>query len=100
VKHGRYLVANRALRSHLVVQRDKGTVHETVEKADSTVLRCSRNGGATERWLEPPALIFDRAACLLMGIARDPRVDLAALSVLQALIAEAAECSGQILSSK
>jgi hypothetical protein len=74
-------------------------VHDTVEKADGIVLRCSRDGGATERWQELPAWMFDRAACLLMGLARDPRVDLAALSVLQALIAEAAECSGQILSS-
>jgi hypothetical protein len=74
-------------------------VHETVEKTDGTALRCSRDGGATERWLELPVWMFDRAACLLMRIARDPHVDLAALSVLQALIAEAAECSGQILSS-
>src|ERR1700747_3385187 len=55
-------------------------VHETVEKTAGTALRCSRDGGAPERWLPLPVWMFDRAACLLMRIARDPQVDLAALS--------------------
>src|SRR5215471_8181160 len=35
-------------------------IHETIAKVDSIVLRCSRDG-ATERWLELPAWMFDRA---------------------------------------
>jgi hypothetical protein len=46
-------------------------VHETVEKVDGTVLRCSREGGSTERWLELPVWMFDRARCQPMRIARD-----------------------------
>lgn len=55
----------------------------------TAVLRCSRDGGATERWLELPVWMFDRTICLPMKIARDPRVDLVALLVLRALLAEA-----------
>jgi hypothetical protein len=55
-------------------------VHEVIEKADGVVLRCSRDGEAAGRWLELPAWMFDRAACLPMQVARCPRVDFAALS--------------------
>ena len=74
-------------------------VHEAVEKLDGTVLRCSREGGSRERWLELPAWMFDQARCLPMRIARDPHVAFAALAELKELLAEAAGRSGQSLSS-
>jgi len=33
-------------------------VHDVIEKADGVVLRCSRDGEATVRWLELPAWMF------------------------------------------
>jgi len=74
-------------------------VHEAVEKVDGTVLRCSRGGGATERWLELPAWMFDRAACLAMRTAPKPRVEFAALAVLQELLSDAIAHSDPSLSS-
>jgi len=74
-------------------------VHEVIEKAGGVVLRCSRDGEATGRWLELPAWMFDRAACLPMQVARRPRADLAALSVLSALLAETVGCDGRASSS-
>jgi hypothetical protein len=70
-------------------------VHETIEKAGSVVLRCSRDDGLTGRWLELPAWMFDRAACLLMQVARHPHVDFVALSALSALLAETVKCDGR-----
>ena len=74
-------------------------VHEVIEKADGVVLRCSRDGGATGRWLELAAWMFDRVACLPMQLARRPCADFAALSRLSALLAETAGCDGRISSS-
>jgi hypothetical protein len=65
-------------------------VHEVIEKASGAVLRCSRGSVAKGRWLELPAWMFDRAACLPMQMAARPRVDGAALSALQALLAQTA----------
>lgn len=70
-------------------------VHGLIEKASGDVLRCSRDDEAPGRWLELPAWMFDRAACLPMEIAACPRVDLAALSELWALLGEAAGGDGQ-----
>jgi hypothetical protein len=75
-------------------------VHESVEKVDGTVLRCSRDGQARERWLELPAWMFDRAMCLPMRIVRDPFVEFAALAQLRELLAEAAGWNGRSSSSK
>jgi Transposase len=75
-------------------------VHETIEKVGGTVLRCSRDGQARERWLELPVWMFDRSACLAMWIARDPRVGFAALAELRELLAEAAAQNGQSSPSK
>jgi hypothetical protein len=75
------------------------SVHETVEKIDGTVLRCSRDGQARERWLELPAWMFDRAMCLPMRIARDPCVEFAALVQLRELLAEAAGWNSRSSSS-
>jgi hypothetical protein len=73
-------------------------VHEVVEKADGVVLRCSRDGRVTGRWLELPAWMFDRAACLPMQVAHYPRVDFVALSALSALLAERVGCDGRVSS--
>jgi hypothetical protein len=75
-------------------------IHEAIEKADGTVLRCSQDGGARGHWLELPAWMFDRAMCLSMRIARDPRVELAALAALRELLTEAASPHRRSLSSK
>jgi hypothetical protein len=45
---------------------------EAVEKVGGIVLRCSRDSGASERWLELPAWMFDRATCLATRITPDP----------------------------
>jgi hypothetical protein len=74
-------------------------VHEVIDKADGVVLRCSRDGEATGRWLELPAWMFDRAACLPMQVARRPRVDFGALSALSVLLAETVGCDGRTSSS-
>src|SRR5215471_8359464 len=85
------------MRSPIIVQL--GGVTPTVLKLDSTVLRCSLEGGSRDRWLELPAWMFDRARCLSMRIARDPHVAFAALAGLTELLAEAAGRNGQPLSS-
>jgi hypothetical protein len=64
-------------------------VHEAVEKAGGSILRCSRDSVASERWLELPAWMFDRATCLSMRIASGPVVTFAALAALQELLAAA-----------
>ena len=74
-------------------------VHEVIEKADGIVLRCSRDGRVTGRWLELPVWMFDRAVCLPMQVARHPRADFVALSALSALLAETVGCDGRTSSS-
>jgi hypothetical protein len=74
-------------------------IHEAIEKADGTVLRCSQDGGATGRWLELPAWMFDRAVCLPMRITRDPRIEFAALAALRELLNGIASQQGQSSSS-
>src|SRR5215468_632099 len=54
-------------------------VHEVIEQRASGVLRCSPDGDASRRWLELPQWMFDRAACLAIGMAASPRVDTAAI---------------------
>src|SRR5215831_8497331 len=73
-------------------------IHEAVEKISGTVLRCS-SGGATERWLELPAWMFDRATCVATRVAPDPVVEFAALAALQELLAAAARQGDAALSS-
>src|SRR5215472_13412754 len=74
-------------------------IHEAIEKADATVLRCSQDGGATGRWLELPAWMFDRAVCLPMRITRHPRIEFAALAALCELLNGIATQQGQSSSS-
>src|SRR5215470_7541002 len=73
-------------------------IHEAVEKISGTVLRCSP-GGASERWLELPAWMFDRATCMAMRVVPDPVVEFAALVALQELLVAAARQGDAALSS-
>jgi hypothetical protein len=73
-------------------------IHEAVEKVSGTVLRCSL-GGAGERWLELPAWMFDRAACMAMRVTADLVVEFAALAALQELLAAAMRQDDVALSS-
>jgi len=57
-------------------------VHESVEKPDGVVFRCSVRG----RRLEIPAWMFDRSACARVRVAADAHVNLAALVALSALL--------------
>ena len=74
-------------------------IHEAVEKAGGTVLRCSRASGVGDRWLELPAWMFDRAACLAMRVTSEPVVEFAALAALQELLVIAAGSGDTALSS-
>jgi hypothetical protein len=38
-------------------------VHQTADKADNVVFRCTLEGSQAERWLEVPAWMFNRTAC-------------------------------------
>lgn len=64
-------------------------VYEVIEKAADVVVRCSLDEAGLDRWLELPAWMLDRAACVLMRLAAHPRVDVAWLAALQALLTEA-----------
>jgi len=57
-----------------------------IEKSSGPVVRASRPPHL-ERWLELPIWMFDQAFCSSMSMALSPRVDLPALSALQALLA-------------
>ena len=62
-------------------------VHETVDKADDVVFRCTLDASQAERWLEVPAWMFDRAACPDAELlAARPFVSITALAALFALL--------------
>ena len=52
------------------------------------MVRCSRDGGASGRWLELPVWMFDRASCTAIHLAATPQADLAALRAMMALLQE------------
>ena len=65
-------------------------IHETVDKADGVVFRCTLSGSAADRWLEVPAWMFDRARCLDPSrLTASPFVSMDALSVLSDLLRQA-----------
>jgi hypothetical protein len=65
-------------------------IHETVDKADGVVFRCTLSGSAADRWLEVPAWMFDRARCLdPPRLTASPFVSMDALSVLSDLLRQA-----------
>jgi hypothetical protein len=74
-------------------------VHGAIEKIGGTVLRCSSGSGASERSLEVPAWMFDRATCIALRVTGDPVVDFAALTALQELLAAATVCDAPVSSS-
>src|ERR1700730_3909301 len=59
------------------------------QETDRRLVRCSRDGDATDRYLELPIWMFDRVACAAIRVETHPRVHIAALSTLMALIREA-----------
>ncbi|WP_245518923.1 MULTISPECIES: hypothetical protein [unclassified Mesorhizobium] len=63
--------------------------YEVIEKADREVFRCSLSGHASDRWLEVPAWMFDRAVCTAWRIAAAPHVDPRTLGVLVTLLQDA-----------
>jgi hypothetical protein len=64
-------------------------VHEVIERAAGRVVRCRLTEAGSDRWLELPAWMLDRAACVPMRVAAQPRVDVGSLAALQALLTEA-----------
>lgn len=57
-----------------------------IEKGDAAVFRCSLFGRASDRWLEVPAWMFDRALSTNWHITAAPHVGIAALVVLATLL--------------
>ena len=65
-------------------------IHGAVDKADGVVFRCTLSGSATDRWLEVPAWMFDRARCLdSPRLSASPFVSMDALSALSDLLRQA-----------
>jgi hypothetical protein len=63
-------------------------IHEVVKRSTADVGRCSRDGDATGRCPELPMWMFDRAACAAVQVETHPRVHIAALCALKALISQ------------
>ena len=64
-------------------------IHEVIEKSDGAVFRCTLSGSDSDRWLEVPAWMFDRAACTgQVAASAHPFVDIVALSALAGLLAD------------
>ena len=61
-------------------------VHEAIGRSDGIVFRCSLSGSATGRRLEIPVWMFDQWACARLRVAADAHADLAALTMLAALL--------------
>ena len=61
-------------------------IHEVIEKNYAAVFRCDLFGQASDRWLEIPAWMFDRAASGGWYITPAPHVELAALGALATLL--------------
>src|SRR3982074_3385497 len=62
-------------------------VHETVDKADDVVFRCTLDRSPAERWLEVPAWMFDRTTCPdAEPLTAQPFVSIDALAALSALL--------------
>jgi hypothetical protein len=64
-------------------------VHQAIAKPGHIVFRCTLSGSDASRWLEIPAWMFDRAACVDDSmITTTPYVDSSALAVLAGLLAD------------
>jgi hypothetical protein len=65
-------------------------IHGAVDKTDGVVFRCTLSGSVTDRWLEVPAWMFERARCLdSPRLTASPFVSMDALSVLSDLLRQA-----------
>ena len=72
------------------------SVHAVIDKADGVVFRCTPDGSETERWLEIPAWMFDRASCAQdQALTTHPFVGLDALMDLSALLDRSMKIAGQ-----
>src|ERR671913_1902998 len=69
-------------------------VHEVVEKAGWATFRCSLTGVTSDRQLEVPVWMFDRAAGQSWRLIAAPLASVAALAVLTVLLDNAAEVCG------
>lgn len=65
-------------------------VHDVIEKAGWVAFRCSLNGVASDRRLEVPVWMFDRAACQCWQVGVRPATSVVALQTLAALLHDAA----------
>lgn len=65
-------------------------VHEVIAKAGWAAFRCSLSGISSDRRLEVPVWMFDRAACQCWQVAVTPVASVAALRALAALLHDAA----------
>src|SRR5260221_975168 len=64
-------------------------VHESTDKVDGIVFRCTLSGSNEDRALEVPAWMFDRAACADQAtLSANPFADMAALSALASLLTD------------
>jgi hypothetical protein len=62
-------------------------VHESVDKADDLVFRCTLDESQADRWPEVPAWMFDRKACPdAEPLTAQPFVSIDALAALSALL--------------
>ena len=68
-------------------------VHAIVEREDARIFACAIESQQTARYLNVSAWMFDRAARARMLMAEAPRVEVAALVQLKALLAEIIEHS-------
>lgn len=71
-------------------------IHEVIAKAGREVFRCGCSGKPVGRWLEIPAWMFDRGACAWADLTAAPRVDIAALTALLAVLRGAVTCGGPL----
>jgi hypothetical protein len=61
-------------------------IHEAIEKSDGVVFRCAVSGSDSDRGLEVPAWMFERAACADHALTNAPYIDVTALLALVDLL--------------
>jgi len=64
-------------------------LHKEVERPGGAVFRCDLKASVSDRWLEIPAWMFDRASCAMVRLEAEPHTSLAALVGLAALLRHA-----------
>lgn len=69
-------------------------IHEVVEKAGGEVFRCSCTASRSDRLLEVPSWMFERAASATWRIGAAPHVDGAAFAALAMLLQDATPVAG------